>query len=198
MFFAVHIQHLIKLRHDMSNWSISLIKLWLNCSIYDKDPVDQAQFLFNSCSSLPQNVSCSHAYGSPCLQLLHLNKLRFVLMFFVRVLLVTSCLRSKNKTTAILTVVFSLELAPGNWFASSFFRLINLTRNSETKWPKQNKWNKHNNQNRTTTMIETSGGWNVMENVEFTSDILLHLRLLKLGAVSQYLIFFPPHEKLKL
>ena len=37
-----------------------------------------------------------------------------------------------------------------------------------------------------------------MENVEFTSDILLHLRLLKLGAVSQYLIFFPPHEKLKL
>ena len=44
---------------------------------------------------------------------------------------------------------------------------------------------------RTTTMMETNGEWNVVENVDFTPDILPHLRLLNISAVSRNFNFIP-------
>ena len=58
------------------------------------------------------------------------------------------------------------------------------TWNNKTKRPKRNDrcdWNK------TTTTIETSGCWKV---ADFTSDILSHLRILHIKAVTRNLIFF--------
>ena len=55
---------------------------------------------------------------------------------------------------------------------------------NETKRPKRNK---QNDQNETTA-----------ENVDFTSDILSHIMLLNIMAVSRNFIFSPPHEQLKL
>lgn len=45
-----------------------------------------------------------------------------------------------------------------------------MNKTKELLWPE-----KKNKQKKNTTTIEISGGWNVMENVDFTSDILSHL-----------------------
>ena len=45
-----------------------------------------------------------------------------------------------------------------------------MNKTKELLWPE-----KKTNKKKNTTTIEISGGWNVMENVDFTSDILSHL-----------------------
>ena len=45
-----------------------------------------------------------------------------------------------------------------------------MNKTKQLLWPE-----KKNKQKKNTTTIEISGGWNVMENVDFTSDILSHL-----------------------